>query len=193
MYTQLGTWLKRDRSLCCNTDLPLQVRLMSVPISALFVGIHSLIALVLSYVVVIERTKTRIWHGGSETEVSHQPNYLDHPNIWAAWVEQYTQQWVATKTADDGLLQRKVRAYGNFTEYVPIALLLIITLELMQSPPWLVWFLGITLAIGRIAHAWGLITTYGPSPSRALGFFSTGLVYGVGAIACIYQGWIGLF
>ena len=89
---------------------------MSVPISALFVGIHSLIALVLSYAVVIERTKTCIWHGGSETEVSHQPNYLDHPNVWASWVEQYTQQWVATKTADDGLLQRKVRAYGNFTE-----------------------------------------------------------------------------
>jgi uncharacterized membrane protein YecN with MAPEG domain len=159
---------------------------MSIPISTLFVGLNGLIAFALSYIVVIERTRTRIWHGGSETEVVYQPNYLERPNAWAAFIESYTQKSVITKTADDGVLQRKVRAYGNFTEYVPLGLLFITTLELMHSSSWMLWLLGSALTIGRLAHAWGLITTYGPSLGRAVGFFLTWLVYIVGAGACIY-------
>lgn len=161
---------------------------MSIPISALFVGLNGLIAFALSYIVVMERTRTRIWHGESEAEVVKQPNYLENPNWWAALVENYTQKSIETQTADDGVLQRKVRAYGNFTEYVPLGLLFIITLELMRSPTWLPWMLGSTLTIGRIAHAWGLIKTYGPSLGRAIGFFLTWFVYIIGASACVYYG-----
>jgi uncharacterized protein len=166
---------------------------MSIPISALFVGLNGLIALALSYLVVIERTQTRIWHGETEADVINQPNYLENPNTWAAFVESYTQKSVITKTTDDGILQRKVRAYGNFTEYVPLGLLFVITLELMHSSFWVLWLLGSALTIGRVAHAWGLITTYGPSPWRAIGFFLTWLVYIVGASACIYSGVVEIF
>lgn len=165
---------------------------MSIPISTLFIGLNGLIAFALSYIVVMERTKTRIWHGETETEVRCQPNYLEHPNAWATFVESYTQKSVITKTADDGILQRKVRAYGNFTEYVPLGLLFIVTLELVHSPSWLLWSLGSALTIGRVAHAWGLIATYGPSPGRAVGFFLTWLVYITGASACIYFGVAGV-
>ena len=165
---------------------------MSIPISSLFIGLNGLMAFALSYIVVMERTKTRIWHGETEAEVGYQPNYLEHPNAWAAFVESYTQKSVIAKTADDGILQRKVRAYGNFTEYVPLGLLFIITLELMHSPYWMLWLLGSALTIGRVAHAWGLITTYGPSPGRAIGFFLTWLVYIVGASNCIYYGIVGV-
>jgi uncharacterized protein len=161
---------------------------MLIPISTLFVGLNGFIAFGLSYAIAIERTKTRIWHGEDEASVVHQPNYLEHPNRWAAFVENYTQKSVNTKTAVDGMLQRKVRAYGNFTEYVPLGLLFTITLELMGSPSWIPWFTGSALTVGRIAHAWGLIATYGPSPGRAIGFFLTWLVYIVGASACIYFG-----
>jgi hypothetical protein len=159
---------------------------MSIPVSTLFVGLNGLIAFALSYIVVMERTRTRIWHGETETDITHQPNYLEHPNRWAAFIERYTQKSIATKTADDGVLQRKVRAYGNFTEYVPLGLLFIVTLELMHSPSGLLWLLGSALTIGRVTHAWGLIITYGPSPMRAVGFFLTWFVYIVGAGACIY-------
>jgi uncharacterized protein len=168
------------------------VSLMSIPISTLFVGLNGAIALALSYIVVIERTRTRIWYGESEKDVSTQPNYLDKPNQWAAFVEDYTQKSVVTKTANDGVLQRKVRAYGNFTEYVPLGLLFLISLELMKSPTWLLYLLGSALTIGRVAHAWGLIKTYGPSPSRAIGFFLPWFVYILGACACIYYGIIGI-
>lgn len=165
---------------------------MSIPVTTFFVGLNGLIAFALSYIVVMERTKTRIWHGETEAEVINQPNYLENPNPWAAFVESYTQKSLLTKTADDGVLQRKVRAYGNFTEYVPLALLFIMTLELMHSSPWMLWLIGSALTVGRIAHAWGLITTYGPSPGRAIGFFLTWFVYIIGAAACIYYGITGL-
>lgn len=165
---------------------------MSIPISTLFIGLNGLIAFVLSYIVVMERAKTRVWHGENEAEVSNQPKYLEKPNAWAVLVENYIQKSIVTKTADDGILQRKVRAFGNFTEYVPLGLLFITALESMHSSPWLVWVLGSGLTLGRVAHAWGLITIYGPSPGRAIGFFLTWFVYIVGPLACVYYGIMGL-
>jgi uncharacterized membrane protein YecN with MAPEG domain len=165
----------------------------TIPISTLFIGINGFIALALSYIVVMERTRTRIWHGESKSDVITQPNYLENPNPWAAYVEKLIQKSVVTKTSDDGVLQRKVRAYGNFVEYVPHALLFMIALELMDAPSWLLWLIGSTLTIARIAHGWGLIVTYGPSVGRAVGFFLTLFVYLVGAGACIYYGFQGIF
>ncbi|MEL6165440.1 MAG: MAPEG family protein [Cyanobacteria bacterium J06628_3] len=95
---------------------------------------------------------------------------------------------VETKAKDDGILQRKVRAHSNFTEYVPLALLLIMALELMNATSVLIWFLETCLIIARIAHAWGLIKTYGPSPGRAFGFFLTWFVYLIGSGACFFYG-----
>jgi hypothetical protein len=162
-----------------------------VPVSTLFIGVNGFIAIALSYIVVMERVRTRVWHGESKADISSQPNYLEQPSQWAAFVENYTQKTIASKASDDAILQRKVRAYGNFIEYVPLALLFILALELMNSPAWLLWLLGIALTLGRVAHAWGVIKTYGPSPGRAIGFFLTWFVYLVGAGACLYYGAIG--
>ncbi len=164
----------------------------SLPISTLFGGILGLIAIALSYIVVMERTRNRVWHGESSADVSIQPDYLEKPGKWAAFLENYTQKLVTTKSHDDGILQRKVRAFGNFMEYVPLALLLIILLESIGSPAWLLWLLGGVLTLARIAHAWGVITIYGPSPFRAIGLFLTWLVYLLGAGACLYYGVIGV-
>jgi uncharacterized protein len=163
-----------------------------VPITTLFAGIHGFIAFALSYIIVMERTSTRIWHGESPADVKIQPNYLENPNQWAALVEKYTQKLAIATSEDRGILQRKVRAYGNFIEYVPLALIFLLLLELMRSPAWLLWMLGSSLAISRICHAWGVIDTYGPSLLRATGFFLTWFVYLAGASACIYYGLSGL-
>lgn len=166
-----------------------------IPVSTLFIGINGLTALTLSYIAVMERTKTRIWHGESPDDVAKQPDPLASPNAWATMVETTTQKLIAnTKSdeSDDGLLQRKVRAYGNFTEYVPHGLLFVLALELMQGETWLVWLLGAILTFARVAHAWGVIQNYGPSPGRAIGFFLTWFVYIVGSLACIYYGFRGI-
>lgn len=142
----------------------------AIPISTLFIGIHGFIALALSYIVVMERIKTRVWHGESKEDVIMQPDPLANPTAWVSKVENITQKLIASK-ADEGILQRKVRAHGNFAEYVPMGLLFLVALELMSSPNWLLWLLGTTLAIARIIYAWGIIETYGPSIKRATGFF----------------------
>lgn len=162
----------------------------AIPISTLFIGIHGLIALVLSYIVVKERIKTRVWHGESKEDVAMQPDPLINPTAWVSKVENMSPKLVAS--TDEGILQRKVRAHGNFAEYVPIGLLFLIALELMSSPSWLLWLLGSILAVARIIYAWGIIETYGPSIKRAIGFFSTWFVYIIGAIACIYFGLKGV-
>jgi uncharacterized protein len=162
-----------------------------IPISTLFIGLNGLIAFVLSYIATMERVETRLWHGESKENVVSQPDPLVNPNIVAATVEKLSTKILSNQVEDEGALQRKVRAYGNFTEYVPLALLFIIALELVQSTA-LVWLLGSTLTVARIAHGWGLIKTYGPSPGRAIGFFLTWFVYLIGASACIYYGLKGV-
>lgn len=53
-------------------------------------------------------------------------------------------------------LERAIRAQANFTEYVPIALILMACLELNGAPLWLIAILGITLIAGRVTHAKGI-------------------------------------
>jgi uncharacterized membrane protein YecN with MAPEG domain len=164
----------------------------SIPISTLFIGLNGITALILSYIATFERVKTRVWHGESQEDVAEQPNPLIKPNAWATIVENTTQKLITETTKDEGLLQRKVRAHGNFAEYVPHALLFVVVLELMGAESWLIWLLGGVLTISRFSHAWGLIQVYGPSPGRAIGFFGTWLVYIIGSLACIFYGLRGV-
>lgn len=53
-------------------------------------------------------------------------------------------------------LERAIRAQGNFAEYVPMALILLVLFESNGAPLWLVGILGATLIIGRVMHAKGI-------------------------------------
>lgn len=53
-------------------------------------------------------------------------------------------------------LKKAVRAQGNFSEYVPLALLLLVVLELSGSAAFYLHLAGASLLLGRIIHAWGL-------------------------------------
>ena len=53
-------------------------------------------------------------------------------------------------------LQLAIRTHSNALEYIPITLLLLLTLELNGAPKILIHILGSTLLIGRIIHAIGL-------------------------------------
>lgn len=157
-----------------------------IPISTLFIGLNGIIAFALSYIAATERTRARVWHGESKEDVAMQPDPLANPSAWVATIERLSQKLSVGSVGDDGILQRKVRAHGNFAEYVPHGLLFVVGLELMQAPVWLVWLLGSMLTVARIAHAYGVIAKYGPSIGRATGFFLTWFVYIVGSIACLY-------
>ncbi len=48
---------------------------------------------------------------------------------------------------------KRIRAHGNFAEYVPFALLLLFLTDSVQYSPLLIHVLGITLVLARILHA----------------------------------------
>lgn len=66
-------------------------------------------------------------------------------------------------TGDGGIpaLAGAIRAHGNFVEYVPLALLLILLTELSGQGQWQVHALGVALVAGRALHAYGISTRPG--------------------------------
>ena len=66
-------------------------------------------------------------------------------------------------------MERAVRVFGNFTEYVPLVLLLMAIGETLGAPRWLVHGEGIALFVARLAHAWGLSRSSGSSIGRFVG------------------------
>jgi uncharacterized membrane protein YecN with MAPEG domain len=71
-------------------------------------------------------------------------------------------------------LERRIRAHGNFAEYVPFALLLLAFVELQGHAPALIHGLCLLLVAGRAAHACGLST--GAHRLRVLGVTATFIV-----------------
>ena len=59
--------------------------------------------------------------------------------------------------ADDATLRRRIRAHGNFIEYVPLALILLGMVEWQSAPPTIVWTLGIAILVSRLLHAYGML------------------------------------
>ena len=82
---------------------------------------------------------------------------------------------------DDGLA-RRIRAHGNFAEYVPLALILMLAGEFAGAPAWMLHALGVTLIVGRIIHAWSLAAH--SSSGRTIGMSLTFLVLLAGAALC---------
>jgi len=70
-------------------------------------------------------------------------------------------------------LARMVRVFGNYVEYVPLGLILLIGLEFVQAPVWYMHICGITLLLGRILHALGISRTAGKSGERMTGMALT--------------------
>nr|AEQ20632.1 putative glutathione S-transferase [uncultured bacterium CSLF43] len=76
-------------------------------------------------------------------------------------------------SGDNPELERMSRVFGNYVEYVPIGLVLLIALEVAQSPVWYLHLCGMTLLLGRIFHAIGLSQTELPNSLRRLGMILT--------------------
>lgn len=87
----------------------------------------------------------------------------------------------------DESLARAIRAHANAVEYLPIALLLLLILELDQTRAWLLHVFGIVLIVGRILHAMGLSTTAGTSFGRFAGTALTMLVILAMALLLLWQ------
>ncbi len=70
-------------------------------------------------------------------------------------------------------LIKAVRIHGNFAEYVPLLLILLLILEVQGAALWQLHLIGGLTLFGRISHAIGLSKTSGTSAPRLIGMLST--------------------
>jgi uncharacterized protein len=59
--------------------------------------------------------------------------------------------------AGDSLLGKRIRAHGNFTEYAPMALVLLALLEAQAAPVLLVQVLAVVFVLSRGVHVIGML------------------------------------
>lgn len=87
-------------------------------------------------------------------------------------------------------LRARIRVHANFSEYTPLALLLILMAELQGGGAILLHILGLMLLAGRVAHAWGVSQHPQVMILRQLGMVSTFASLLAGALAIL---WLALF
>jgi hypothetical protein len=80
---------------------------------------------------------------------------------------------IGVGSAGQEALERAIRVHANFTEFVPLALILMLLAELGGVTGWLMHVFGITLVVSRLLHAWGLTRSGGVSFGRLYGTLGT--------------------
>ena len=63
---------------------------------------------------------------------------------------------ISIGSGSDKQLERAMRVHANFSEYMPLSLLLILMLEIQSVNNLVIIFLGLLLLAGRCIHAYGV-------------------------------------
>jgi len=84
-------------------------------------------------------------------------------------------------------LGQAIRAHANLSEQVPLALLLIVLAEAIGTPAGVIHGLGGALIVARLASAWGLSHSLGPTTPRQAGAGLTVLVVAAAAALILYR------
>lgn len=88
----------------------------------------------------------------------------------------------------DAEMLTRIRMHGNFAEFVPLCLVVMLILELGGGAALLLHGLGIALVLGRVAHAYGLRISSGATPYRVFGMVSAFAVLIFGGIWTVLLG-----
>lgn len=84
----------------------------------------------------------------------------------------------------NALLLQRMRQHGNFIEWVPFVLILMILAEGMGAPELYIHISGVLLVVGRIAHPFGLKPDNAGHPLRYVGN-GTNMLATANAMVCI--------
>ena len=98
---------------------------------------------------------------------------------------------VSLGDADRPDLRRAIRGHANFAEYVPLALLLLLILELSRFSIYALHAIGIALVLARLLHGYAFAYTAQWKLGRSWGVALTFIVLAVEAVLCLYQTWRG--
>lgn len=89
------------------------------------------------------------------------------------------------------LMQRAIRAHANFAEYVPLALVLLLVIELSRFSIYVVHALGAALLSGRLLHGYAMAFRAEFRFGRFWGAVVTFIVLAIEALMCLYQAYRG--
>ena len=95
---------------------------------------------------------------------------------------------VSLGTGGEADLERAVRVQGNFSEYVPLAVVLLSFVELGGNPHWAVHLLCGLLLVGRAVHAAGLSGAVEDHRYRVFGMAATFTVLAVASTLLLTGG-----
>ncbi|RJF93870.1 MAPEG family protein [Sphingomonas cavernae] len=98
-------------------------------------------------------------------------------NLWLSWRAGKIRVADKIMIGDGGneLLRARMRAHANFSEYVPLALILMGLIEVHAGAALGLWVLGGLLAVARLAHPFGMERP-APNALRGGGILVTYLV-----------------
>jgi uncharacterized membrane protein YecN with MAPEG domain len=83
------------------------------------------------------------------------------------------------------LFERRIRVHANFAEYVPLALILLMLMEIRGNAGWYLHLLCLALLVARAAHAWGVSQEPDDFRFRGLGVMLTFAVLIAAAITLL--------
>lgn len=104
----------------------------------------------------------------------------------SAWVIRYRIKYrVSLGSKNNVVLEKLIRTHGNFAEYVPFSLLLLIAYEYKNQTAIHVHLMGISIIMARVFHVIGMVFLPSPNIFRTLGMVLTFLFMIVTATALI--------
>jgi uncharacterized protein len=83
-------------------------------------------------------------------------------------------------------MERRIRVHGNFAEYVPLALVLLLCMELQSQSRILIHILCIALVAARVIHAIGVTPVNENFPMRVASVLTTFAVLVVASVMLLY-------
>ena len=84
-------------------------------------------------------------------------------------------------------LERAIRGQANFVEYVPVALIMLLVLELARFSIYLLHLLGLSLLLARLLHGYTFAFSAQFRLGRVAGAALTFVVLAIEAVLCLYQ------
>jgi uncharacterized protein len=106
--------------------------------------------------------------------------------LTALVIRQRMQARVSLLDGGDQQLLHRIRAHGNFIETAPMALLLMALLEMNGLSTALLWGFGSLLVVGRVLHAYGLLSGRVAWP-RLVGMSMTLFVISIEGVLCLWM------
>ncbi len=86
---------------------------------------------------------------------------------------------------DSDSLLRTVRIHGNFSEYVPLLLIIMALLELSAVSNMALYAFGSSLVAGRLLHFYGIYSPSTPGLARVVGMVLTFIPLILGSVSLI--------